>query len=286
MQTLYNIKPTRLFTFGCSFTSWYWATWANILAFDLDCEFYNFGKQGAGNFYISNLITQVDSIYKFNSTDLIVISWTNISREDRWIENQAWLTPGNIYSQNHYDKNFVKRYANDTHFSLRDFSLISLIDNYLSQKCQYHFLSMCDITKRTDQWSDINKKNKIIDIVNIYSSCLNKIKPSFYDILWNNNIENKFKKNKIEIHPNYLDGHPTLLEHCYYLEQTFNNCLTTKTKDIAASAYQEWLEYIKKYFENHSKVNYTWDLPHEVQKNLRNISILKESNNKSKLIFE
>ena len=75
MHKLYNTKPSRLFTFGCSFTEWNWATWANILAYDLDCEFYNFGRRGAGNFYISNLITQADSVYNFCSDDLCLTAW-------------------------------------------------------------------------------------------------------------------------------------------------------------------------------------------------------------------
>lgn len=80
MHKLYNTKPSRLFTFGCSFTERNWATWANILAYDLDCEFYNFGRRGAGNFYISNLITQADSVYNFCSDDLCLTAWEKIGK--------------------------------------------------------------------------------------------------------------------------------------------------------------------------------------------------------------
>jgi hypothetical protein len=284
MNKLYNTKPLRLFTFGCSFTEWDWASWANILAYELDCKFYNFGRRGAGNFYISNLITQADSVYKFNSSDLIIVSWTNISREDRWIEGKSWITPGNIYSQHYYDKKFVNRYANDIHFALRDFSLITLIDNYLSQRCQFHFLSMCDITKRINQWN-INSNNDTDSIKELYNTTLNKIKPSFYDVLWNNNLELKFQKNKKEIHINYFDGHPTILEHCTYLEKTFNYCLSNKTKDVVSKTYQEWLNDIKKYFIKFPKINYIWDLPQDLQKNLKNASIIKDSNYELNLTF-
>lgn len=284
MKKLCNVKPSRLFTFGCSFTDWHWATWANILAIELDCEFYNFGKAGAGNFYISNLVTQADSVYKFKSTDLIIISWTNISREDRWIENQSWVTPGNIYSQNLYDKKFVKKYANDIHFALRDFSLITLIDNYLSQKCQYHFFSMCDITKRINQWVDV--ENNINDITNLYRSSLNKINPSFYDVLWNDSIEDKFQKDKKEIHHNFVDGHPTILEHFLYLEKIFVDCFSTKTKNLVLNTHHEWLNDVRKNFNKYAKSKYIWDLPQDIQNNLKKKSILKNSNNISKLIFK
>ena len=77
MRRLYETVPKRLFTFGCSFTSHDWATWANILGYELQllhgCEFYNFGRSGAGNAYIANVISQVDQVYKFNSNDLVIV---------------------------------------------------------------------------------------------------------------------------------------------------------------------------------------------------------------------
>ena len=61
-------NPKRLFTFGCSFTDYRWATWANILAYELDCEFHNFGKSGAGNqFQLAHMCTQTKARYLFQS---------------------------------------------------------------------------------------------------------------------------------------------------------------------------------------------------------------------------
>ena len=46
----------RLITYGCSFTSWKWSTWADILAEQLDLELINRGRvAGANNFALHRL---------------------------------------------------------------------------------------------------------------------------------------------------------------------------------------------------------------------------------------
>lgn len=71
----------RFFTIGCSFTRWYWPTWANILSKEYpELEFYNFGRGGAGNVYISTLLSQIDRKYKLCETDLVAIMWSSFHR--------------------------------------------------------------------------------------------------------------------------------------------------------------------------------------------------------------
>ena len=108
MKNLVTIKINRIFTFGCSFTDYAWGTWANILGYEFpDAKFYNFGKSGAGNHYIFNTLMQADSSYKFTHEDLVIVQWTNISREDRFLDTEPeqdpnfiaggqWITPGKI----------------------------------------------------------------------------------------------------------------------------------------------------------------------------------------------
>jgi hypothetical protein len=248
MKPLYNNRPQRLFTFGCSFTEYRWATWANILAFDLDCEFYNLGQGGSGNFYIANTIAQADAVYHFNQDDLIMVCWTNISREDRWTE-QGWLNPGNIYSQTAYDKGFVKRWANDVHFALRDFALVSLIENLLENKTQFHFFSMCDITKRINQWAetpDEQLQNSEFDrLLKIYEKPLGRILPSFYQVLWNNDLDYKLDLDRRKVHSRFFDGHPTILEHFEFLRKTFDHDFKEHTQDVVNSHEARWIDYFK-----------------------------------------
>lgn len=264
MTELYQIKPSRVFTFGCSFTNYNWATWANILGFELDCEFYNFGRSGAGNYYISNLISQADSYFNFNKNDLVMVCWTNVSREDRWTDEQGWITGGNIYNFPKFDKNFIKRWANDTHFCLRDFALIKLIDNLLKNKTQYHFLSMCDITKRSDQYrssvsSNIEYYNKISNLINLYDESLNKILPSFYDVLWDDKLSVKRQIDLETIHPYYCDFHPTILEHFEYLKKTFDYDFSKKTLNTVNNVHNQCINAIKNAYD-YNKITKVTDL--------------------------
>ena len=243
---LYNVKPNRLFTFGCSFTDYRWATWANILALDLDCEFYNLGRIGAGNSYIANIVSQADEVYKFTQDDLVMVAWTNISREDRWITNQGWYTPGNIYSQDIYDKKFLKKWANETHFALRDFSLIKLTDEFLKTRTQYHFLSMCNISKRLDQWFNLESFNTDFEkVLSLYQTTFNKILPSFYEVLWDDDLAYKTKLDKEITHSKFFDGHPTILEHLEYLQKSFRHNFKEKTVQTVNTMHSNWTEYIK-----------------------------------------
>ena len=268
-------KPKRLFTFGCSFTHYRWATWANILAYELDCEFYNFGKSGAGNNYIINQITQANNHYNFNKDDLVVICWTNISREDRYKENKGWITPGNIYSQNEYDANFVKNWANDMHFALMNFSLIDLASKYL-QGTNYHFLSMCDITRQINQWEEgtASQKHEVARVAALYYDSLSQIAPSFYSSLWDNDMDNKWKKDWANVHKNYSDGHPTPLEHLRYLQSVFDYKFSKNTVTTIKKLQIDWVEYIRENYKNSKRHQGIYELPQSVQKILYNNFIL------------
>lgn len=280
MKSLYNIKPNRFFTFGCSFTNYSWATWANILALDLDCEFYNLGRSGAGNFYIANLISQADEIYKFTQDDLVIVSWTNISREDRWITNRGWCTPGNIYSQHIYDKKILK-YANETHFALRDFSLIKLTDEFLKTRTQYHLLSMCNVNKQVNQWLNQTNFNKDFEKVSsLYQNMFNKMLPSFYEVLWNNDTDYKTRLDKEITHSKFVDGHPTIIEHLQYLQTIFDYQFTEKTIKIVNKTYSDWVNFIK-----NNKIKSIHELPSNSMHSLEKVFKIKESLNVSNLLL-
>jgi hypothetical protein len=121
-------KYKRIFIFGCSFTHYIWPTWANILSYEAneDTEIYNFGKTGAGNLFISERVIAANQRYRFTKDDLILLMWSTHCREDRYIEN-GWETPGNIWTQNFYDSNFVKKYACVKGYIVRDLALMTMI---------------------------------------------------------------------------------------------------------------------------------------------------------------
>lgn len=124
-------KYKRVFMFGCSFTNYYWPTWANILSFETpQAEVYNLGQSGGGNLFISERIAAGNQIFNFNENDLILVMWSTHFREDRYIKDK-WHTPGSVYSQKFYDDNFVEKYTCVKGFLVRDLALITLVKKFL-----------------------------------------------------------------------------------------------------------------------------------------------------------
>ena len=85
----------RLFTFGCSFTNYYWPTWADIISQDYD-YFQNWGKIGGGNKFIYLSLVECHQRNKFTPDDTIMLMWSSQAREDRYIKDE-WYTPGPVY---------------------------------------------------------------------------------------------------------------------------------------------------------------------------------------------
>ena len=75
----------RLYTFGCSFTQYFWPTWADILGQEFD-YYENWGKLGGGNQFIFNSIIECSLRNKLTPNDTVAIMWTNVTREDRYIK--------------------------------------------------------------------------------------------------------------------------------------------------------------------------------------------------------
>lgn len=244
-------RVKRLFTFGCSFTRYGWTTWPMILSVDLNVPYWNYGSSGAGNQYMFNTLMQADSLYNFTEDDLVVICWTNVCREDRFVEGD-WLIPGNVFTQNVYDDKWVKQFCDPTGMALRDYATIKASDNFLeSKKCQYQFLSMLDITKVFDQynygWNESiqsDEQKRLAEITKLFNPSLSKIRPSFYDVLWDGKVENKMNQLWKDFNSQFSDAHPSPIEHYRYLEVALNYKFkesTTKTVQLAQDTWDKIL---------------------------------------------
>lgn len=234
-------KQGRVFTFGCSFTSYLWPTWADILIeehMNRGFEGYNFGRGGVSNHYIFYRFMEMNQKYVFNEDDIIFISWTSPYREDRYL-NGRWVSGGNIYNHNEFGNYFKKNLTNPTHYILSNAPIISATKKILSSiGCDHFFLSMDKFfnDKSLIENDIITKK-----IFNYY-----KIKidlPPIRDYL--ELINNK----RVEvIHGDvvYDDEHPTPKEHlkyyCDVIKPIFNYELTPKTQ----KTINYWIQRIDK----------------------------------------
>jgi hypothetical protein len=208
-------KYKRFFAFGCSMTSYGWPTWADIIAQEIP-EYYNYGQSGGGNLFISCQVTEANFRYKFTDTDLVIIMWSGVSREDRYVNN-CWLTPGNIYTQNYYDDNFVQKYADPLGYLLRDLNLITLTSALLDNlQVDYHMLNMAPF----DHLQSTNKKmtDKVNQLFDLYRTTINKLLPDILTLELNGIWPQ---------HPIRKDGgqtadyHPSPIQHFNYLKKFF-----------------------------------------------------------------
>ena len=208
-------KYKRFFAFGCSMTLYGWPTWANIIAQEIP-EFHNYGQSGGGNLFISCQITEASLRYRFNDTDLIMIMWSGVSREDRYINNN-WLTPGNIYTQDYYDNKFVHKYADPTGYLLRDLNLITLASTLLENlNVDHYMLNMApfDHLQSTSKKMDQNVKQ----ILDLYKPTLDKLLPDILTFELNGTWpQHPIRKEGGQT----ADYHPSPIQYFNYLKKLF-----------------------------------------------------------------
>ena len=99
----------KLITFGCSFTDYSWPTWSDIMALDLDCEYENWAIGGGGNQQIARRVLYRDQEFGWHDTDLVMIQWTSITREDRFYSTR-WVSQGSVSMAPHYGPEWVDKY--------------------------------------------------------------------------------------------------------------------------------------------------------------------------------
>jgi hypothetical protein len=292
-MNLITRTPKRLFAFGCSFTNYAWSMWPEIIAYDLNIPLYNFGKTGAGNQYIANTIAQADARYCFNDEDLVIVAWTNVCREDRW-KNGEWILPGNIFSQDVYNQKWVNKWVDPLGLIVRDLGSIHLVNQVLSKSnCQYHFLSMLDIISDIDQWNltsnnfenltkinpNTGQETKIIDdLLNIYQPDIEKINNSFYNVLWNNDIQLKITQEQKRFSSQFDDGHPWPDESLRYLESIFSNHkFKNETKEKVLDVSSSIIHEIASLVSLKNKKYSIWGLPEDAFSKIHENCCIKKS---------
>jgi hypothetical protein len=225
---------SRLFAFGCSFTNYRWPTWADILGREFS-YYENWGKCGAGNHFIFNSLNECILRNNITHTDTVIIMWTNISREDRYINN-TWQSSGNIYTQKYYDQQFIEKYVDEKGYLIRDLAFIHSAKKLLEHiGCNHIFLSMVPITN-FNQYIPKNLSD-VDDVVNLYKDVIDFIRPSVYEEIFQFDWHSRpFKFNE--------DKYNLLSEEKYNLMSgrewpSFNDFLNKNFKNIKKSIIKE-----------------------------------------------
>lgn len=222
MSQLNLEKYDRIFISGCSFTHYRWPTWADIISQEVgDEKVFNYGWGGAGNYYIVHSIIECDLLYNLTERDLVMVMFSNVHREDRFIkERGGWVTPGNIYSQAQYSNHWMK-YWDEDHAFMRDLMLIRLLRSYLKNKnIDYHFMSMVSLgwnMHGEDIMTEYQKK-----LISMYKEDLDDIHPSIHELIFNfdwKSIEPRSTTPRPHDGQMYTDNHAHPYEHLLYLQK-------------------------------------------------------------------
>lgn len=253
MKNIDFAKYSRFFAFGCSFTNYNWLTWANILAKEMP-QHHIYAQPGAGNFFIFQSLMEAVIQHDINQNDLVMIMFSNITREDRFVKHKGWITPGNLYHQNEYDEQFLKKYLCHHGYLMRDLNLLAGCKLALEKiGCDYELMSMVPFDSES---SDGKKIDGVEYILHFYADILADLKPSVLDVVFNNDWESRpirpcynvpWQKEK------YRDNHPTPLEHLLYLKsiyadlklsQTTVECVMEMEQQVLSSNYQKDIDFL------------------------------------------
>lgn len=229
-------KYKRAFLFGCSFTHYIWPTWADLIAKEIpDTRIY--AQSGAGNFYIYQAVIEALVTHKIGKNDLVLVMFSNVTREDRYTKREGWITPGNLFFQDTYDSKFMDKFFCEKGYLMRDLALIEGIDRTLSTTgADYDLMSMIPLDSLS---SDDVKMTGVEDILNLYSNTLKKIKPSVFETIYGGKWTNRPHRPQYTTHwatGMYVDNHPTPDEHMEYIMETFPD---TKFSDTTIEYAQE-----------------------------------------------
>ena len=244
-------KYKRFFAFGCSFTNYHWSTWADIIGAEIP-EYYNYGNPASGNTYIFSSIVEANIRHKFTKDDLIVVMWSSLDREDRYIDNK-WQAKGSVFRSldNFYDKEFVMKYVDTRGFFIRDATLITATTKML-KGLDYHFLSMVPFNN-----AEFGDQENIEDYLKVFfEDGLTQVKSSVWETVyscdWTQHRIVKYLDSKGK---EQNDLHPTPMLHLLYLQRTFPE-INIKSETIQYLEEQEKIIYSEKYFDR-TKYSFT-----------------------------
>ena len=199
----------RLLASGCSYTDYYWTTWADVLGPEF-AEYKNLGQGGCDNAFVARSI-----IDNARPGDQVVAMWTSY---DRWSLYSDQVTPLPKNPNNHWqhigsialwDKAlFVKYYHRVERFQTT-MDYIQLLDLH-SKSVGYeifHFSAFPFFIAETEK----NVDSAIVDIYNKYN-----IKNNY---LTSEISLQEFRDQNYNVLVNVNDPHPTPLCHWDYAEQ-------------------------------------------------------------------
>mgnify|MGYP006088516175 FL=1 len=202
----------RIFTFGCSLTSYEWPTWADALCLhyhlEEGCKTYNYGSVGMGNEHVVQALAAADLKHTFTDDDIICVLWTSWSREDRIWEDRGWGHHGNVLNSK-----VSVTFAKD-HFSLENYIMKNITAIHSANKA--YNINFQGSVAQVDNIGMVSEGDGLLNTFTTGQDLTNiAFTPADREayIKANNNVD------PIEMIRSH-DGHPCPGEHVAYLKRT------------------------------------------------------------------
>ena len=101
----------RLLTFGCSFTRYYWPSWADMLGRSYD-QFENWGISGIGNRAIAERLSEAIINSHITKHDTVIVQWSEFHRFDVHLPlphlPEGWAQAGNMFTSSALGSSILK----------------------------------------------------------------------------------------------------------------------------------------------------------------------------------
>ena len=207
----------RLLASGCSFTDYYWTTWADIIGAEF-AEYRQVGMGGADNATIARSI-----VSNARANDIVVIMWSSYDRWSFYVEeghpmpkdlDNHWRHLGSLAL---WDKQFYVNYYHQVERFQTTMDYIQLVDLHskLLGYTVYHFSAFPFFLAETEKTVD----PRVVEIYNRYNIKNNYLTT---ELSLEEFREQNYKliiQGKDPRYPGSSDRHPTPLCHWDYAEQ-------------------------------------------------------------------
>ena len=263
----------KLYTFGCSMTSYTYPTWADILGREFS-YYENWGQEGAGNCFIYNSIIECLTRNTISSKDTFIIMWSGIARTD-FYKRDKWSAS--------HDISMVNSLNCPIGFEILSYGYIAGIEQLLTSmginfimlgwskydvdsKPGKLYKSTLDNILHIDYIPTSKKlvKSAAVDIEYLYDKLSGSDWPP-YELIFKYNLNDysskinkevqlfldEIKNNKsLYFSDTVIDLHPTPLEHLNIVKNTFKDIeISTSTVEWIHSVNQELLNGISIKFD-------------------------------------
>jgi hypothetical protein len=144
--------------------------------------------------------------------------WTTTARETHYVRGR-WYNPGNIFSQDEYNKEFVEKFADPDGYLIRDLATIELATAYVNNlPCTYAGLLSTPIDFRyLGGGGPIKNDDLTSEILDTYQDLLSTFPESMYELEMNNNWAPGSSYKSSQFRGMRLDYHPDTTRYCNYL---------------------------------------------------------------------